>query len=83
MITAIVAQTKFAARQLADALGIDTPHLFGARCARAFEGLRVDRVLIHVDAEIPDGFMHTIYCTALKTPPRGAPILRVWVRPVD
>ncbi|SIM00904.1 Uncharacterised protein [Mycobacteroides abscessus subsp. abscessus] len=83
MITAVVAQTKRAARQLAANLGIDTPHTFGAGCVSAFEGLRADRVLIHADANIPDDFMHTIYCTALKTPPRGAPILRVSVRPVE
>lgn len=84
MITAVIAQTKQEAQQLAHHLGIETPLIFAARCNPAtFEGLRVERVFIHADTEIPEDLMSTIYGTALKTPPRGAPILRVWIRPVD
>lgn len=80
MTTAIVAQSKERAKQLAHELGIDTRFIFGAKMAAAFEGLRADRVLIDADAQIDDRFLATIHATVLKMPAGG--IVRfVTVRP--
>lgn len=77
MTTAVVAQSKQRATQIAHELGIEwvgRPLVFGARCARSFEGLRVDRVIIDADAKIDSTFVRTIYANVLKT--RGAGIVR-------
>lgn len=71
MTTAIVAQTKTRAKRIADELGIDRPQLFGAQMARAFEGLRADRVLIDAEATISDDFLSTIHATTRKMPGGG------------
>lgn len=68
MITAVVAQTKTAAEELASELGVDMRWVFGARCAPLFEGLRANLVLVDSTAEIPADFMATIHATVLKTP---------------
>lgn len=67
MVTAIVAQTKEQATQLARDLGLDTRWTFGARCLRSMEGLRADRVLIHAEASIPDEMMCVIHALVLKS----------------
>lgn len=77
MTTAVVAQTKERARQIAWELGIEwagTPLTFGARSERSFDGLRADRVIIDADAKIADSFIRTIYHNVLKT--RGAGVVR-------
>lgn len=86
MTTAVVAQTKAAAKQLADDLGIEwvgTPLVFGARCARSFEGLRADLVLIDAAADVPADFLATIQATVLKMPGGGGRIrfVSVFARP--
>lgn len=68
MTTAIVAQTKIRAKRIADELGIERPQLFGAQMARAFEGLRADRVLIDAEAKISTDFLSTIHATTRKMP---------------
>ncbi|CAN5146120.1 hypothetical protein BH11ACT6_BH11ACT6_34790 [soil metagenome] len=75
-VTAVVAQTKADARELARQLVLDDDRalLFGATMARQFEGLRADLVLIDVDAEISDDFMDTIRATVLKNPGGGGEI---------
>ena len=80
MVTAVVAQTKPQAEQLARDLGHDPRFAFGARCARSLEGLRADRVLIDADASIGDDMMATIHGLILKAP--GGLVRLVYVRPL-
>ncbi|OCB45618.1 hypothetical protein A5721_00835 [Mycobacterium vulneris] len=86
MTTAVVAQTKERAEQLAHDLGIEwvgQPWIFGARMQAAFEGLRVDLVLIDAAADMPDRFMDTITATVRRN--RGGPgrIVRVSAQAYD
>lgn len=71
MTTAIVAQTQLRAKRIAHDLGIDGARLFGVRMARAFDGLRADRVLIDADSAISDDFLASIYAAARKMPGDG------------
>ncbi len=84
MTTAVVAQTKERAKQLARDLGIEWARYdwaFGARCQASFEGLRADLVLIDAAAQIPADFMNTIRATVAKT--RDGRIRLVTVTPLD
>jgi len=74
VVTAVVAQTKESAKALACALGVETRHVFGARCERTFEGLRAELVYIDATAELSPRFLSTIRATVLKTGPRGGQI---------
>lgn len=74
MVVAVVAQTKDSAKALADALGVETRHVFGAACERTFEGLRAELVYIDSSARLSSRFMGTIRATVLKTGPRGGQI---------
>lgn len=60
MVTAVIAQTKPAAKELARSLGLETRWVFGAQSGLSFIGLRVDLVLVDSSADIPDKFMQTI-----------------------
>ncbi|WP_301119618.1 hypothetical protein [Mycolicibacterium fortuitum] len=75
---AVIAQTKGLAEKLADQLGIDRPHLIGARMATALVGLRADRFLIDADAELDPRFMETVRYATRKTP--GSSVTFVTVR---
>ncbi|KLO25887.1 hypothetical protein ABW16_21480 [Mycolicibacter heraklionensis] len=70
MLIAVVAQTKNGAVQLARELGLDPRYAFGARCSDSMEGLRVDRVIIDAEADIPERMMHTIRCLLAMSPRR-------------
>lgn len=65
---AVVAQTKDLAAKLADQLGIDRPHLFGARMVTALVGLRADRFVIDAEADLDPRFMETVRYSARKSP---------------
>ncbi|MFN3005131.1 hypothetical protein [Mycolicibacterium wolinskyi] len=71
MTTAVVAQTKARAEQLARELGIDEPRVFGAKMSAAFEGLRAERVFIDANAKISADFLSIIVDTAAKMPNGG------------
>lgn len=79
MTTAVVAQTKDQAAQLAEELGIDAPVLFGASMERSFAGLRAHRVLVEANADISAHFLEVIRRTVAKMPPRGGIVRRVTV----
>lgn len=74
MVIAVVAQTKDAAKNLACTLGVETRHVFGARCERTFEGLRAECVYIDATAELSPRFLGTIRATVAKTGSRGGQI---------
>lgn len=74
MVTAVVAQTKASAKCLARVLGVETHHVFGARCERTFEGLRAELVYIDATAELSPRFLSMIRATVAKTGPRGGQI---------
>lgn len=74
MVTAVVAQTKDAAKALADTLGVETRHVFGAACERTFDGLRAELVYVDSSARLSSRFMNTIRATVLKTGPCGGRI---------
>lgn len=70
-VTAVVAQTQDAARELAQELGIVDCKVFGARSAATFEGLRAALVIIDSAAQLERGFLSTIRATVAKTGPAG------------
>ena len=72
MVTAVIAQTKPAAKALAQSLGVETRWVFGAQSGLSFIGLRFDCAVIDASAVIPDKFMQTIRRSARKA---GA---RIW-----
>lgn len=84
MIVAVVAATKDHAQRLADALGIDTRWVFGARTvAYTIQGLRADRVLIDADAEdkLSTDALASIVCTVRKTPGGMIRYVTAWIPP--
>lgn len=66
MVTAVVAQTKDAAKRLARELGVDDHWGFGARCESSFIGLRAALIIVDDNAEISDRFMQSLRISALK-----------------
>ncbi len=77
-VTAVVAQTQDAARELAHELGIVSCHVFGARSAATFEGLRAGLVIVDAAADLEPGFMDIIRATVLKAAgPRGGRVMFV------
>lgn len=68
LLVAVVAQTKERAAQLARDLDLNPRYAFGAGCSDSMEGLRVDRVIIDAEADIPERMISTIRCLLLKSP---------------
>lgn len=82
MIVAVVAATKERAQRLADALGIETPWIFGARTVtHTIKGLRADRVLIDADTKLTTDALTSIVCTVRRTPGGLIRYVTAWTPP--
>lgn len=82
MIIAVVSSTKDRARILADALGIETPWIFGARTVTyTIRGLRADRVLIDAETDLSTDALSSIVCTVRKTPGGMIRYVTAWIPP--